>query len=95
MRQGYVDILASRKNGTLCIGVTNNLATRVQAHKDGTASVFTRKYGVTNLVWYADYPILPLAIQRETSLKRWKREWKIALIEKVNPEWSDLSAGST
>ncbi|HVW73206.1 MAG TPA: GIY-YIG nuclease family protein [Rhizomicrobium sp.] len=92
MRQGYVYILASRKNGTLYIGVTNNLAARVQAHRDGRASVFTKKYRVTNLVWYEEYPIVPLAIQRETSLKRWKREWKIALIEKVNPEWADLSA---
>jgi len=93
MRRGYVYILASRKNGTLYIGVTNDLATRVQAHRDGTASVFTKRYGVTRLVWYEEYPIVPLAIQRETSLKRWKREWKIALIEKVNPEWDDLSAG--
>jgi putative endonuclease len=95
MRRGYVYILASRKNGTLYIGVTNNLAVRVQAHRDGTASVFTKKYGVTSLVWYEEHPILPLAIQRETSLKRWKREWKIALIETVNPEWEDLSAGLT
>jgi putative endonuclease len=73
--------------------VTNDLAARVQAHKEGTSSVFTKKYGVTNLVWYEEYPIVPMAIQRETSLKRWKREWKIALIEKVNPKWDDLSAG--
>ena len=93
MRQGYVYILASRKNGTLYIGVTNDLAVRVQAHKEGRASAFTKKYGVTNLVWCEEYPIVPLAIQRETSLKRWKREWKIALIEKINPDWTDLSAG--
>jgi putative endonuclease len=95
VRRGYVYILASQKNGMLYIGVTNNLAARVQAHKDGKASAFTRKYGVKKLVWYEEYPIVPLAIQRETSLKRWKREWKIALIEKVNPEWEDLSAGLT
>ena len=91
VRRGYVYILASRRNGTLYIGVTNNLSARVQAHRDGVASAFTKKYGVTILVWYEEYPIVPLAIQRETSLKRWKREWKIALIEKVNPEWKDLS----
>jgi putative endonuclease len=87
VRRGYVYILASRRNGTLYIGVTHNLPDRVRAHKDGVASEFTRKYGVTNLVWYEEYPIVPLAIQRE----RWKREWKIALIEKVNPRWDDLS----
>jgi putative endonuclease len=93
MRRGYVYILASGKNGTLYIGVTNNLAERVQAHRDGNASVFTKRYSVTRLVWYEEYPVVPAAIQRETSLKRWKREWKIALIEKVNPDWDDLSGG--
>ena len=94
-RRGYVYILASRKNGTLYIGVTNNLSARVYAHKQGTASVFTKRYGVSKLVWYEEYPTVPDAIQRETSLKRWKRDWKIALIAKVNPEWEDLSAGLT
>ena len=93
MRRGYVYILASGKNGTLYIGVTNNLGARVLAHREGRASVFTKRYGVTKLVWYEEYPIVPLAIQRETSLKRWKREWKIALIEKGNPDWADLSSG--
>jgi putative endonuclease len=92
-RRGYVYILASGKNGTLYIGVTNNLSLRVYAHKQGTASVFTRRYGVNNLVWYEEYPTVPDAIQRETSLKRWKRDWKIALIETMNPEWADLSSG--
>ncbi len=93
MRQGYVYILTSGKNGTLYIGVTNNLSSRVWLHKQGRASVFTKRYGVSRLVWYEDYPTVPQAIQRETSLKRWKREWKIALIEQVNPAWEDLSAG--
>ncbi|HKU65272.1 MAG TPA: GIY-YIG nuclease family protein [Rhizomicrobium sp.] len=93
MRRGYVYILASGKNGTLYIGVTNNLSLRVYHHKIGRASEFTRRYGVSKLVWYEEYPTVPQAIQRETSLKRWKREWKIALIEKVNPGWEDLSAG--
>jgi len=93
MRRGYVYILASSKNGTLYIGVTNDLSMRVYHHKIGRASDFTRRYGVSRLVWYEEYPTVPQAIQRETSLKRWKREWKIALIEKVNPEWEDLSAG--
>jgi len=93
MRRGYVYILAGSKNGTLYIGVTNDLSMRVYHHKIGRASDFTRRYGVSRLVWYEEYPTVPQAIQRETSLKRWKREWKIALIEKVNPEWEDLSAG--
>ena len=93
MRRGYVYILASSKNGTLYIGVTNDLSLRVHHHKIGRASDFTRRYGVSKLVWYEEYPTVPQAIQRETSLKRWKREWKIALVEKVNPGWEDLSAG--
>jgi len=93
MRRGYVYILASSRNGTLYIGVTNNLPSRIQQHKTGHASDFTRRYGVSKLVWYEDHPTVPQAIQRETSLKRWKREWKVALIEKVNPGWEDLSSG--
>jgi len=95
VRHGYVYILASQRNGTLYIGVTNDLAQRIFAHKQGAASQFTKRYGVTLLVWYEEYPTVPQAIQRETSLKRWKRDWKIALIEKDNPDWADLSAGLT
>ncbi len=93
MRRGYVYIMANKKRRTLYIGVTNDLAARVHAHKLVEASLFTRRYGLTNLVWYEEFPIVPLAIQRETSLKRWKREWKIALIEKVNPDGRDLAPG--
>jgi putative endonuclease len=93
MRRGYVYILASGKNGTLYVGVTNNLSLRVWHHKEGRASAFTKRYGVSRLVWYEEHPTVPQAIQRETSLKRWKRDWKIALIEQVNPNWEDLSAG--
>ncbi len=95
VRRGYVYILAGKKDGTLYIGVTNDLPGRVYAHKIGKASAFTKRYGVTRLVWYEEFPIVPLAIQRETSLKRWTRAWKIALIEKHNPDWKDLSAGLT
>jgi putative endonuclease len=93
VRRGYVYILASAKNGTLYIGVTSDLSLRVWRHKEGQASQFTRRYGVSKLVWYEEYPTVPQAIQRETSLKRWKRQWKIELIEKMNPDWDDLSAG--
>jgi len=95
MRRGYVYLLASKRNGTLYVGVTGNLAERVFAHKQGLASKFTKRYDVKLLVWYEEYPTVPQAIQRETSLKRWNRAWKIALIEKVNPDWDDLSGGLT
>ena len=85
-------MLASKKGGTIYIGVTNDLAERLYTHRIGKGSAFVRRYGVTRLVWYEEHPVLPPAIQRETSLKRWKREWKVALIEKRNPDWKDLSA---
>jgi putative endonuclease len=90
MPQGHVYILASKRNGTLYIGVTNNLAARIHAHREGRGSLFTRKYGVTRLVWYETYDMVVDAIQRESALKRWKRDWKLALIEKTNPDWEDL-----
>ena len=90
MPQGHVYILASKRNGTLYIGVTNNLAARIFAHREGRGSVFTRKYCVKILVWYESYDMVVDAIQRETSLKRWPRKWKLALIEKSNPDWVDL-----
>ena len=87
---GWVYILASKRNGTLYTGVTNNLISRVRAHKDRVGSTFTRKYGVTLLVWSEGHPRIEIAIQRETSIKRWPRKWKLDLIEKDNPEWVDL-----
>ena len=90
MRHGYVYILASRPFGTLYIGVTNNLARRVYDHRQGVASRFTKRYGVTTLVWFEQYQTVPEAIQRETSLKRWKRDWKIDLVNKTNSDWRDL-----
>jgi len=90
MRVGYVYILASKPYGTLYIGVTNDIDRRVFQHREGTASRFTKRYGVTRLVWFEEWPTVPEAIQRETSLKRWKRDWKIDLINKTNPEWRDL-----
>lgn len=90
MRSGFVYIMASKRNGTLYIGVTNNIIERITQHKEGRGSEFVKKYGVTMLVWFEEFPLVTDAIQRETSLKRWPRKWKIALIEKVNPEWRDL-----
>ena len=90
MPSGFVYILASKRNGTLYTGVTGDLPGRVIAHRDGRGSAFCKKYGVHRLVWYEEHPLYLSAVQRETSIKRWKRAWKIALIEKVNPEWKDL-----
>jgi putative endonuclease len=90
MARGFVYLLASKRNGTFYLGVTSNLFERVAAHRQGRGSAFVKKYGVTRLVWFEEHPLYANAIQRETSLKRWKRTWKIALIEKVNPNWDDL-----
>jgi putative endonuclease len=90
MRQGFVYIMANKRNGTIYIGVTSKLFIRVGQHKNGRGGVFTRKYGLKMLVWYETHPSIVDAIQRETSLKRWPREWKLDLIEKMYPEWEDL-----
>ena len=87
---GWTYIIASKRNGTLYTGVTSNLYDRVLAHRDGVGSKFTRRYGVTMLVWYEWHDGIEAAIQRETSIKRWPRKWKLALIEKDNPRWQDL-----
>ncbi len=86
----YVYILASRQHGTLYTGVTNDLARRVHEHREETGSVFTRRYGVTRLVYYEIFESPDIAITREKRLKRWPRAWKIQAIEKLNPNWSDL-----
>jgi len=93
MRTGHVYIMASKRNGTLYVGVTNNLIERVTQHKEGRGSEFVKQYNVTMLVWFEEWALVKNAIQRETSLKRWPRKWKIALIEKHNPEWQDLYYG--
>ncbi len=89
-RQFYVYILASRRNGTLYAGVTGNLARRVWQHREGEASAFTRTYGVRMLVWYGHFETALDAIHFEKQLKRWRRAWKLELIEKLNPQWIDL-----
>ncbi len=93
MLVGYVYMLASKRNGTLYTGFTNNLYGRVQAHRQGRASAFTAKYNVTMLVRYEEHELVTSAIQRETNIKRWKRAWKLELIEKDNPDWRDLFVG--
>ena len=87
----YVYILASKKNGTLYVGVTNNLGRRLAEHKAKHVPGFTRKYAVDQLVYFETYGSILEARAREHSLKRWRRAWKIALIEKNNPDWKDLA----
>ena len=90
MNTYYVYILASKKNGTLYIGVTDNLIRRVYEHKNGIVDGFTKKYHVHKLVYYEQTNDINSAIQREKQLKKWRRQWKIELIEKNNPNWDDL-----
>ena len=87
----YVYILASRRYGTLYIGVTNSLRKRLEQHRNGNGSSFVKAYGVYRLVYVEPYDRPAEAIAREKQLKRWKRDWKIELIERENLEWRDLS----
>ncbi|WP_334179877.1 GIY-YIG nuclease family protein [Pseudoxanthomonas sp.] len=89
-RTPCVYILASQRNGTLYIGVTSDLASRVWHHKNDQVAGFTRRYRVHTLVWYETHETMPSAIAREKALKEWKRAWKIKLIEDMNPYWHDL-----
>jgi putative endonuclease len=90
--QFFVYILASKRNGTLYVGVTNDLARRLLGHKAKLISGFTRKYGVDQLVYFEAFDSILEARAREHSLKRWRRAWKVALIEKLNPDWRDLTS---
>ncbi|SDJ90107.1 MULTISPECIES: GIY-YIG nuclease family protein [Bradyrhizobium] len=88
----FVYILASQRNGTLYVGVTNNLARRMSEHKAKLVRGFTKKYGVDLLVHFEAFDSILEARAREHSLKRWRRAWKIKLIEESNPGWSDLTS---
>ena len=90
MKEYYIYILASKFNGTLYIGVTNNLIKRVYEHKNNLIDGFTKKYSVHNLVYYESCASIETAITREKQLKKWNRAWKINLIETLNPKWKDL-----
>jgi putative endonuclease len=87
----YVYILTNRRNGTLSIGITNNLIRRIEEHKNDLADGFTKKYGLHTLVHYEIYQTPIDAISREKQIKEWKRSWKLQLIEENNPTWKDLS----
>ena len=90
MKTYYVYILASKKNGTLYCGVTNDLICRMYEHKNGLVNGFTKKYNVHSLVYYEACDNAQAAIEREKDIKRWYRKWKLELIEKANPSWDDL-----
>ena len=90
-RQPCVYILASGFLGTLYVGVTSNLVGRLMQHRDGQLAGFTQRYGVHRLVWYEMADTMDAAIATEKRIKRWRRDWKIALIEKANPRWDDLA----
>jgi putative endonuclease len=87
---GYVYIVTNHKRGTLYIGVTSDLERRIFEHREAASPGFAAKYGCKQLVWYEEHLSIGTAIQREKSLKRWYRQWKIELIEVMNPEWRDL-----
>jgi putative endonuclease len=86
----FIYILASKRHGTLYIGVTSNLAGRVNEHKEELRDGFTKKYGVHVLVWFEAFADIHDAILREKRIKKWRRAWKIELIEKMNSSWTDL-----
>ena len=89
----FVYLMASKRSGTLYLGVTNDLARRAYEHRSKQNVGFTSRYGVDRLVWYEEFGDVNDAIDREKTMKKWRRAWKIALIEDMNPEWKDLYDG--
>jgi putative endonuclease len=89
-RQYFVYILASRRNGTLYTGFTSNPVNRIANHKNDLIEGFTKRYGVHRLVWFEIHQDVHAAIRREKRIKRWRRAWKLRLIEAMNPDWEDL-----
>jgi putative endonuclease len=85
-----VYLLASGRNGTLYVGATSDLPKRIWEHREGVVPGFTRKYGVTLLVWYEAHTLMTAALQREKNIKKYPRSWKLKMIETMNPEWRDL-----
>ena len=87
---GFVYIMASRRNGTIYIGVTSDLAKRVWEHREGLIEGFTKKCGCKTLVWFERHDTIESAITREKQMKEWQRAWKLRRIEDMNPDWNDL-----
>ncbi len=90
MREAYVYIITNRPNGTLYIGVTNNLIRRVWEHREGVTDGFTKRYNLKKLIYFEQHQTISLAIQREQTMKHWPRAWKVRIILDMNPEWRDL-----
>ena len=90
MKQGFVYIMANKRNGTIYIGCTSDLPQRVWQHREGVIAGFTKRYGCKMLVWFEAFDDLQEARKRELQMKEWQRKWKLELIEKLNPEWNDL-----
>jgi putative endonuclease len=86
----FVYLLTSKRNGTLYLGVTNDLVRRVHQHREKSIPGFSARYSLRQLVWFEAHDNIIAAIEREKEIKKWKRAWKLALIEKANPEWADL-----
>ena len=93
MKEPCVYMLASKRGGTLYIGVTSDLVQRVWEHKSDLVEGFTKRYGVHTLVWYEAHDTMYSAISREKAMKKWNRAWKVRLIEERNPRWLDLYEG--
>ncbi|AUX77094.1 GIY-YIG nuclease family protein [Sinorhizobium fredii] len=93
--RGYVYTLASKRNGTLYTGVTRDLPRRLFEHQNDLTPGFTSKYGVKTLVCFEDFDLLTTDITREKTIKKWPRQWKLNLIEQMNPEWEDIPTTST
>ena len=89
-KRGYVYIMASKRNGTLYIGVTSDLVKRIWEHREGVADGFTKRYGCKLLVWFECHDRIDAAIRREKQIKEWRRAWKLREIEALNPGWNDL-----
>ncbi len=89
-RPGYVYIVASRRNGTIYLGVTSDLPQRIYQHRKGLADGFSKRYECRFLVWYAAFDDIQDARARELQMKKWKRAWKLQAIEEMNPDWRDL-----
>lgn len=90
MKSPVVYVLASQRNGTLYIGVTSDLIKRIWQHKEGLVEGFTKQHQIKMLVWYEQHETMESAISREKAMKKWRRQWKLAAIEKNNPYWNDL-----
>lgn len=88
-RQAHIYMMANGHRGTLYVGVAPDLPARVAQHRDGTAGGFADRYRLTRLVWFDAVPTMEVAAKREKSLKRWRRDWKVTLIERDNPNWDD------